>query len=163
MPTIKVNRQVEKITVPGDDGEAAIVWKIRTDDKSMDSMLKMVGNAIDRAQALTEKSDEAQTEEELAETNRAIVHLQKRVISAIVGADGYDELLLYIGGGKPADPAENIVNIGDVFGALCVWLYERCTAKQLREAGVMFQGERERTQGQWMPDNRASRRKKKSK
>lgn len=151
--TLKINRQVETIDVRADDGSALYEWNVRTDDASMQRMISMVGNALDRAHSLTDKAEKADTDEARSEANADIARLQKRVISAIIGSDGYNDVLEYIGGGEPCDPMENIVNIGDVFGALCVWLYERCTAKQLREAGVYFERQRKSE-----PPNRAARR-----
>lgn len=155
--TLRINRQTEIIKVE-DDGEALYEWEVPTDDASVERMLGLVGSAIQSAATLTSAQDGAKTEEERDKATADLVKLQKRVISAIIGPDGYTDVLTYIGDGKPCDPKKNIVNIGDVFGALCVWLYERCTAKQLREAGVYF--ERERTIKQ---PNRATRRQGKKK
>lgn len=41
--------------------------------------------------------------------------------------------------GEQVDPAENIVNVGEVLAGLVTWLYEHCTSKQLREAGMYAQ------------------------
>lgn len=138
---LRINRQTEIINVQ--DGEETLYsWEIPTDDESIDRMLGMVGSAIESAESLTDKQNSAKTDDEREKAEKDLVKLQKRVISAIIGSDGYNDVLTYIGDGKPCDPAKNIVNIGDVFGALCVWLYEHCTAKQLREAGVYFEVER---------------------
>lgn len=154
---LDINRKHEKIRVE-EGGRTVLEWRIATDDKSIEDMIAKIGNAVDRAHILVEKEAEAETDEERREANDMIVRLQKRVITAIIGADGYRDVLTYIGDGEPCDPSENIRNIGEVFAALCVWLYERCTSKQLREMGVYFQREDDRMGGKWVPDNRASRR-----
>ena len=154
--TLKINRQHETIKVDDEDGSALYEWKVPTDDDSLNRTLNMVGNAMIRAKDLSDEQAKATTPEEAKEATDSLVKLQKRVISAIIGADGYQDVLCYIGDGEPCDPAKNIVNIGDVFGALCVWLYEHCTSKQLRDAGIYFDGEKKNAQ--WRPDNRASRR-----
>lgn len=156
--TLQVNKRRETIGIEGADGEPLYEWTVSTDDDSLQKMLNRVQNAFLRAQDLEEKASSAKTPEEAREANEATVKLQRRAISAIIGEEGYNDILEYIGDGEPVDPYDHIITIGDVFGALCVWLYERCTAKQLREAGVYFERENERTGGQWMPDNRATRR-----
>jgi len=159
--TLQVNRKSERINIRDDDGRVAYEWEVATDDESLQTMLVRVGNAFERAKELADASDAATTPEELEQTTKEIVKLQKRVISAIIGPQGYQDILEYIGDGEAVDPARYIRNVGDVFGSLCVWLYQRCTSKQLREAGVYFEGEQRRTNGQWTPDNRKARRAKK--
>lgn len=141
MTTLKINREVEHITVKDDDGEVLLDWVVRTDDESIEQTLKLVGNAMDRAAEYSKKAEAAETDEEIAELNDMTVRLFKRTISAIIGPEGYQELLTYIGDGTPCDPAKNIANIGEVFASLCTWLYARCTSRQLREAGVYFEAE----------------------
>lgn len=141
MSTIKINREVEHITVKDDDGEVMFDWAVKTDDKSLEQMLHLVGNAMDRAGEYSQKAAEAETPEDIAELNEMTVRLFRRTISAIIGPEGYQDVLTYIGDGEPCDPANNIANIGEVFASLCTWLYSRCTSKQLREAGVYFEAE----------------------
>lgn len=141
MSTIKINREVENITVKDDDGEVMFDWAVKTDDKSLEQMLHLVGNAMDRAGEYSQKAAEAETPEDIAELNEMTVRLFRRTISAIIGPEGYQDVLTYIGDGEPCDPANNIANIGEVFASLCTWLYSRCTSKQLREAGVYFEAE----------------------
>lgn len=141
MSTIKINREVEHITVKNDDGEVMFDWAVKTDDKSLAQMLHLVGNAMDRAGKYSQKAAEAETPEDIAELNEMTARLFRRTISAIIGPEGYQDVLTYIGDGEPCDPANNIANIGEVFASLCTWLYSRCTSKQLREAGVYFEAE----------------------
>lgn len=133
--TLKINRQFETIEVENPDGSIACSWQVATDDASLTSMLYRVGNAMDRFAALQLKPDGDAPDEK---TKEATVRLLKRTISAIIGEDGYDDVLRYIGDGEPCDANNNIVNIGEVFAALCTWLYEHCSSKQLREAGITF-------------------------
>ena len=162
--TLQVARKQEAICIAGPDGEPLYEWLVSTDDASLQRMLNKVGNSFDRARDLAAKAEGAATPEEAREANEETVKLQKRVISAIVGEQGYQDILEYIGDGEPVDPYDYIIVIGDVFGALCVWLYERCTSKQLRDAGVYIQGEAARLRrGTRKPAYTAKRGKKKRK
>lgn len=156
---LQINKRQETIGIEGPNGEPLYEWVVDTDDESLQKMLNRVQNAFLRAPDLEEKARNAETPEEVREANEATVKLQRRGISAIIGEDGYNDILEYIGDGEPVDPYDHIITIGDVFGTLCVWLYERCTSKQLREAGMFLQAEQRRTGGQWVPNNRANRRK----
>ena len=152
---LQVNKKQEIIGIEDANGEPLYEWAVNTDDDSLQKMLNRVQNAFLRAPDLEEKARNAKTPEEAREANEATVKLQKRGISAIIGERGYNDILEYIGDGEPVDPYDHIITIGDVFGTLCVWLYERCTAKQLREAGLYVQAEQRRTGGAWAPKNRA--------
>lgn len=138
---LNINREVEKIIIPGEEGQEDTILEVFTDDKSTEQTLHQVGNAMDRFAVLQSKLDKAQNEEAIKEQQDAMVRLFKRTISAIVGTDGWNKILEYIGDGKPADPANNILNLGEIFAALVTWLYERCTSKQLRNAGIKFERE----------------------
>lgn len=138
---IKINKQVEQVVIEcgGDELEIGIP----TDDASIDRMVSMVGNAMDRFASIQKTIDEATgsgDEDKAAEATDAMVRLERRVITAIVGEDGYEAILaLMSDDGEQVDPAENIVNVGEVLAGLVTWLYEHCTSKQLREAGVYAQ------------------------
>lgn len=138
---LNINREVEKIIIHGEEGQEDTILEVFTDDKSIEQTLHQVGSAMDRFAVLQSKLDKAQNEEAIKEQQDAMVRLFKRTISAIVGTDGWNKILEYIGDGKPADPANNILNLGEIFAALVTWLYERCTSKQLRNAGVKFERE----------------------
>lgn len=138
---LKINKAVEKIIIPTDDDQEDIVLQVFTDDKNIELTLHQVGNAMDRFAALNKKLETAENEEDTAKAQEAMARLFKRTISAIVGEDGWNTILTYIGDGKPADPAQNILTLGEVFAALVTWLYDHCTSKQLRNAGVYFQKE----------------------
>lgn len=138
---IKLNKQVEQVVIECGDDELEI--GIPTDDASIDRMLSMVGNAMDRFASIQRTIDEATDQgdpEKADKATDAMVRLERRVITAIVGEDGYEAILaLMSDDGEQVDPAENIVNVGEVLAGLVTWLYEHCTSKQLREAGVYVQ------------------------
>lgn len=135
---IKLTKEVEDIDIVTDD--EVVTFRIKTDDESITRMLNLVGNAMDRFASLQHKIDTVESEEDGAEAEQAMVRLLKRCIIAIVGEDGYNIILVLMSDdGNPVDPAKNLSNIGEVFATLVTWLYDRCTSKQLREAGVYFE------------------------
>ncbi|WP_294162250.1 hypothetical protein [uncultured Senegalimassilia sp.] len=153
---IRINRAVETIEVRDEDGEVACSWKVRTDDESLERTLRMVGNAMDRFAALNDEMAQAETDEERQKAAETMVRLFKRTITAIIGEQGWHDVLAYIGDGEECDPAANISNLGEVFAALTTWLWNHCSSKQLREAGVYFTAEKAK-----LPMNRKQRRAKK--
>ena len=145
---LKINKEVEKIIIPSEDGSDDVILEVFTDDKSITQTLHQVGNAMDRFAALQSKLDKAANEGEVTEAQQTMARLFKRSITAIVGKDGWDKILCFIGDGKPADPANNIITLGEVFAALVTWLYEHCTSKQLRDAGIYFKREEPKIKAQ---------------
>lgn len=136
MPTtINVNRQIETIRIE-ENGNTLYSWEVATDDESVIAMLAEITGALDRAQALVHMAGGAD-EAEAQAAKKSLVLLQKRAISAVIGEQGYHDVLCHIGNGTPCDPAENIRNIGDVFAELCMWVYERCTPRILGEASAI--------------------------
>lgn len=135
---IKLNKQVEHVIVESGGDELDI--EIRTDDESIERTVKMVGNALDRFSSIQREIDEAAEtgdQEKVDKATDAMVRLEKRVIVAIAGEGAYEGILsLMSDDGEPVDPAENIVNLGEVLAGLVTWLYDHCTSMQLREAGV---------------------------
>lgn len=156
--TIKINRSVEHIVVRDEDGEVAYRWKVRTDDASLERITHLVGDAMSRFHALSDELGAAESDEERKRASEAMARLFKRTTCAIIGEQGWEDVLAYIGDGEPVDPTEHVNDLGEVFAALVNWLWEHCSNKQLREAGVYFQGQK-----QYVPKNRANRRKKKAK
>lgn len=150
---IRINRAVETIEVRDEDGEVACSWKVRTDDASLERTLRMVGNAMDRFAGINADISQAETDEERQQATEAMVRLLKRTVTAIIGEDGWHDVLAYIGDGEECDPAANVANLGEVFAALVTWLWDHCSSKQLREAGVYFSAEEEK-----LPQNRKQRR-----
>ncbi len=117
-------------------------WRIPMDDKSIDALMRKVGNAIDRAHALSQQEAGALTEDEATEAREQIVRLQKRVIVAFLGVEGYDEILRWLSSDdNPVDPKDHIIAIGDVFAALLLVLEDRATSKRLRKAGEILERE----------------------
>lgn len=135
---IKLNKQVEHVILESGDDELDI--EIRTDDASIERMIKMVGNALDRFASIQREIDEAAETgdpEAVGKATDAMVRLERRVIVAIAGEGAYEGILsLMSDDGDAVDPAENIANVGEVLAGLVTWLYDHCTSKQLREAGV---------------------------
>lgn len=153
--TIKINRSLEHIVVRDEDGAVACDWEVRTDDASMQRMTSLVGDAMDRFHALSDELGAAESDEDRKRATGAMARLFKRTTCAIIGEQGWEDVLTYIGDGEPVDPAEHVNDLGEVFAALVSWLWEHCSNKQLREAGVYFKG-----QQQGLPKNRAARRSK---
>lgn len=120
-------------------------YRVWFDDDSIKAMLGKVGNAIDRAQSLDRRLGEAQTPEQRAEAAQAMVHLEKRVIVAFIGADGYDALLSWMGGGEAVDPARYTNMLGEVMGSLLTLLGRKATNEQLRRCGLYFSQESAKT------------------
>lgn len=153
---IRINRAVETIEVRDENGDVACSWKVRTDDENLERTLRMVGNAMDRFAALNDEMTQAETDEERQKAAETMARLFKRTITAIIGEQGWHDVLAYIGDGEECDPAANIANLGEVFAALTTWLWNHCSSKQLREAGVYFTAEKAK-----LPMNRKQRRAKK--
>ena len=153
---IRINRAVETIEVRDENGDVACSWKVRTDDENLERTLRMVGNAMDRFAALHDEMTQAETDEERQKAAETMARLFKRTITAIIGEQGWHDVLAYIGDGEECDPAANIANLGEVFAALTTWLWNHCSSKQLREAGVYFTAEKAK-----LPMNRKQRRAKK--
>lgn len=153
---IRINRAVETIEVRDENGDVACSWKVRTDDENLERTLRMVGNAMDRFAALNDEMTQAETDEERQKAAETMARLFKRTITAIIGEQGWHDVLAYISDGEECDPAANIANLGEVFAALITWLWNHCSSKQLREAGVYFTAEKAK-----LPMNRKQRRAKK--
>lgn len=153
---IRINRAVETIEVRDENGDVACSWKVRTDDENLERTLRMVGNAMDRFAALNDEMTQAETDEERQKAAETMARLFKRTITAIIGEQGWHDVLAYIGDGEECDPAANIANLGEVFATLITWLWNHCSSKQLREAGVYFTAEKAK-----LPMNRKQRRAKK--
>lgn len=139
--TLHLNRRVETINIQNEYGEAVLSWQIPTDDKHLEIMLKAVGDAMSRFSAVWSKIEKAADKGEEDEAKSAMVHLLKRTVTAILGQDAWSEILDYMGDGVEIDPADYIMDLGEIFAALCTWLYERCTSQQLRDAGIFFRQE----------------------
>lgn len=134
MTTIKINRQVETINVPNEKGEIVFAWKVPTDDASIEVMGAKIASALDRYMSVAPQVESAQSDDEMQQATEVCVRLQKRVIMTIIGEEGYNDVLTYIGDGVPCDPANNLTNIGEVMAALLTWFAAHCTSQEMRRA-----------------------------
>lgn len=120
-------------------------FRVFFDDESIDALLAKVSNAIDRAQSLNRKLDQAQTDEQRAEITQMMVHLEKRVIVAFIGTDGYDRLLSWMGDGEPIDPAKHTSMLGEVMASFLMLLGRKATNENLRRCGLYYSQESAKT------------------
>ena len=120
-------------------------FRVWFDDESIETLLKKVANAIDRAQGLERKIKAATTDEERDEVTKMMVHLQKRVIVAFIGVDGYQSLLEWMGDGKAVDPSKHIGALGEIFAQFMMLLGKKATNEQLRECGLYYSQETAKT------------------
>ncbi|MFR2950198.1 MAG: hypothetical protein ACLTKG_01770 [Collinsella intestinalis] len=120
-------------------------FRVYFDDASIEAMLAKVSNAIDRAQSLNRKLDQAQTDEQRADITQTMVHLEKRVIVTFIGTDGYDSLLSWMGDGEPIDPAKHTSVLGEVMASFLMLLGRKATNEQLRRCGLYFSQESAQT------------------
>ena len=130
-------------------------FRVWLDDESIEGMLGKVADAIDRAQAIDRMSREAAADGERAEAVKALARLQKRVISAIIGADGYRTVLEWMGDGEAVDPEKHVRQLGEVFAALLTMLGRKATSEQLRACGAYYTAESRKTT-EFMAAQRAS-------
>lgn len=114
-------------------------WRVPFDDESVEGYLAKVSSAIDRAQDNERRAEAATTPEERRAANEAQVRLIKRVVSAFIGADGWAELLRWLGDGEPVDPASYVRVLGEVFAAFLDMLGRYCTSEQLRACGMRYE------------------------
>lgn len=134
MATIKINRQIETIKVPDETGEIVYSWEVPTDDASIEVMGAKIASALDRFKSVSRQVENAQSDDEMQQATEVCVRLQKRVIVTIIGEEGYNDVLTYIGDGMPCDPANNLTNIGEVMAALLTWFAAHCTSQEMRRA-----------------------------
>lgn len=120
-------------------------FRVWFDDDNIEAMLGKVSNAIDRAQSLQRSLESAQTPEQRAEVTQTMVHLEKRVIVAFIGPDGYDALLEWMGGGERVDPARFTSMLGEVMATFLTLLGRKATNEQLRSCGLYYSQESAKT------------------
>lgn len=146
METLRLSRPYEDVCFedPQDNPDTPR-FRIWFDDKGIDAMLSKVANAIDRASSLNRKLQEAQDEGQRAEITQMMVHLEKRVIVAFIGADGYDRLLEWMGDGQPIDPALYTSMLGEVMATFLTLLGRKATNEQLRRCGLYYSRESAQT------------------
>lgn len=120
-------------------------FRVWFDDRSIEAMLGKVATAIDRAQSINRKLEGAQTEEERAEQAKAMANLEKRVIAAFIGTDGYEQLLAWMGDGEPVDPMLHTSMLGEVMASFLSLLGRKATNQQLRACGLLYAREGAKT------------------
>lgn len=100
--------------------EDAPIWRINLSDYEVEATYNKVKGAVEKAKSLTDKELEAEGDE-LEKAINETVKFQRRTISAIVGKEAYNDLLLYLSpDDKPVDPVMYKIKIGDVMAALLV-------------------------------------------
>lgn len=120
-------------------------FRVTFDDAGIDEMLRKVSDAIDRAQSIDKKLQAAQTAEERAELTEMMTHLEKRVIVAFIGVEGYDRLLEWMGDGTAIDPSKYTGMLGEVMASLLMMLGRKATNEQLRRCGLYYSQESAQT------------------
>ena len=132
-------RAVERVYLADpDEHPEAPSWEVRFGDADIERMKTVVGDAIERAQALT---DERELRERLGdaegarEVARETARFEKRVITAFIGADGYREALAWVAG-EDADAADYVTAMGDVMAALLLLFAERAGNGRLRQVSA---------------------------
>lgn len=145
MAVLNVTRDYEDVYLQDpEDHPGAARYRVRFDDASIDSMLAKIGDALDRAQGLERRAAEASTDDERAEVARMTAHLQRRVIAAVIGPEGYDDVLRLVGDGEPANPETHVVQLGEVFAQLMDLVGRRASSEKLREYSLRAYREGER-------------------
>ena len=146
MEILRMSRPYEDIYFEDPmDNPSTPRFRVYFDDRSIEEMLGKVANAIDRAQSLDRKAKAAGTPDERAEVTEMMVHLQKRVIVAFIGPDGYQKLLEWMGDGEAIDPAKHVSALGEVFAQLMMLLGRKATNEQLRSCGLYYSQESKKT------------------
>lgn len=120
-------------------------FRVYFDDDGIETMLSKVSDAIDRAQSIQRKLNRAETAEDRAELIEMMVHLEKRVIVAFIGIDGYDQLLTWMGGGDAIDPSKYTSMLGEVMASFLMMLGRKATNEQLRKCGLYYSQENAKT------------------
>lgn len=146
MEILRLSRPYEDIYFedPEDNPETPR-FRVYFDDDSIDGLLRKVSDAIDRAHSIDSKLRKAQTAEERAELTEMMVHLEKRVIVAFIGAGGYDRLLEWMGDGEAVDPAKHTSMLGEVMATFLTLLGRKATNEQLRACGLYYSQESAKT------------------
>lgn len=109
-------------------------WTIPLDDKSITAMQKIAKRAIDKAEHLGKLELAAINEVEYDKVQEDMVKLQKRTIVAVVGEQGYRDVLLWMSPDEnPIEHKDYIVQLGEVFAGFLVALEVLITSPELRK------------------------------
>lgn len=146
MEILRLSRPFEDVYFedPNDNPDTPS-FRVYFDDDSIETMLSKVSDAIDRAQSIQRKLNQAETAEDRAELIEMMVHLEKRVIVAFIGTDGYDQLLTWMGGGEAIDPSKYTSMLGEVMASFLMMLGRKATNEQLRKCGFYYSQESAKT------------------
>lgn len=146
MEILRLSRPYEDIYFDDpEDNPDTPRFRVFFDDDGIDEMLRKVADAIDRAQSIDKKLQAAQTEEERAELTEMMTHLEKRVIVAFIGIEGYDQLLKWMGDGEPINPSKYTSMLGEVMASFLMLLGRKATNEQLRRCGLYYSQESAKT------------------
>lgn len=146
MEILRLSRPYEDIYFEDpEDNPDTPRFRVTFDDDGIEEMLAKVADAIDRAQSIDRKLQAAQTDEERAELNQMMVHLEKRVIVAFIGIEGYDRLLEWMGDGEKIDPSKYTSMLGEVMASFLMLLGRKATNEQLRKCGLYYSQESAQT------------------
>lgn len=142
MEILRISRPFEDVYFedPNDNPDTPR-YRVYFDDGSIETMLSKVSDAIDRAQSIQRKLDKAENEEDRAELIEMMTHLEKRVIVAFIGIEGYDQLLKWMGDGEPIEPSKYTSMLGEVMASFLMMLGRKATNEQLRRCGLYYSQE----------------------
>ena len=146
MEILRISRPFEDVYFedPNDNPDTPR-YRVYFDDGSIETMLSKVSDAIDRAQSIQWKLDKAENEEDRAELIEMMTHLEKRVIVAFIGIEGYDQLLKWMGDGEPIEPSKYTSMLGEVMASFLMMLGRKATNEQLRRCGLYYSQESAKT------------------
>lgn len=146
MEILRISRPFEDVYFedPNDNPDTPR-YRVYFDDGSIETMLSKVSDAIDRAQSIQWKLDKAENEEDRAELIEMMTHLEKRVIVAFIGIEGYDQLLKWMGDGEPIEPSKYTSMLGEVMASFLMMLGRKATNEQLRKCGLYYSQESAKT------------------
>lgn len=146
MEILRLSRPYEDVYFEDpDESPGTPRFRVYFDDEGIEALLGKVASAIDRAQAITRKIDASEGAEERAELVRELARLEKRVIVAFIGAEGYDQLLAWMGDGEPIDPEKHTSMLGEVMASLLMLLGRKATNEQLRKCTAYYTQESAQT------------------
>lgn len=117
-------------------------FRVWLDDRSIEEMLGKIKDAVERAQEMGRLSQEEETDEDRERINKMLARHQRRVISAVIGPDGYQGILEWMGDGEAVDPETHVRQLGEVYGALLTMVARKATSEKLRECGLHFDEQR---------------------
>lgn len=115
-------------------------WEVDMSDAGVDRIRAIVGDAVERVRYLTDEKSALEAQGDAEGMRRAAedaARLERRVISAFIGREGYDEALRWIAG-EGADPLQHISAMGDVMAALLLMLADHAGNERLAEVGRVY-------------------------